>query len=178
MAHHGTCFALRWCRLFPRPLPGALSMDGRQPQRVDGAAYSAASCAASDVCISGGRTEDWTDWGECTSSCGSGQPQLHAKKHTPARRRKPEKKQTQASRRARGPWPCNLPTRGTSARREEKRSGKLKGACALQSSSQGFASDSRPCESLPVCPTDCEWDVRVRAIEKLSQDPQAMYVCK
>ena len=52
--------------------------------------------------------------------------------------------------------------------RKEKRSGKLKGACALQSSSQGFASDSRPCESLPVCPTDCEWDVRVRAIEKLS----------
>mmetsp|Transcript_126555 Transcript_126555/g.300570 ORF Transcript_126555/g.300570 Transcript_126555/m.300570 type:complete len:1475 (-) Transcript_126555:127-4551(-) len=58
---------------------------------------------------------DWIDWGECTSSCGSGQ---------------------QARTRAIAVQP------------------QYQGDVC-----QGFASDTRSCENLPVCPTDCEWDV-------------------
>jgi len=59
--------------------------------------------------------QDWSDWNECTSSCGSGQQ-----------------------------------ARTRSVAVQPMYGGDL---C------EGFASDTRPCESLPICPTDCEWDV-------------------
>lgn len=114
---------------------------------------------------------DWSDWGSCSTSCGDGQE---------ARER------SVAVEADYGGIPCTGPT---SASRGCFRAhcpvhcqwtdwtdwGECTSSCgsgqqartravAVQPAyegdiCEGFASDSRPCESLPVCPTDCEWDV-------------------
>lgn len=114
---------------------------------------------------------DWSDWGSCSVSCGDGQE---------ARERRvaveadyggiPCTGPTEASR---GCFlaPCPVHCQWTdwtdwgectsscgSGQQARTR------AVAVQPAyegdlCEGFASDSRPCESLPVCPTDCEWDV-------------------